>query len=263
MEHKLIRVPFDIDTAKKITNGEIKGKIVTRDGRSARIICWNKKSDSRYNIVGLTDETAIELIHTYTISGNEGAGLIGNADLFLEIPECLTFADGEVVVQSWERDGHYCKWVSIIRDAELWDNDKIATTDYFSVCIDADDNNKFAPCFGGMSNSATDIRKADDSEKEIVINTLNESKDERAKDYLERFFGIEKEEKPKCELKPFDKVLCRDKDNSKWEVDIFRHIIENAVYEYKYSCMCDTWKYCIPYEGNEHLLGTTDDYKEE
>ena len=97
-------------------------------------------------------------------------------------------------------------------------------------------------------------RFATEPEKQKLIEALQESTDPRAKDCLKKL-GIEV--KPKCELKPFDKVLCRDDANYKWEVDIFRHIIEGD-YEYnKYSCMSDTWRYCIPYEGNEHLLGTT------
>ena len=54
-------------------------------------------------------------------------------------------------------------------------------------------------------------------------------------------------------FKPFDKVLVRANKDCKW-VPRFFAIIKDDVY-------CDTngsWaKYCIPYEGNEHLLGTT------
>ena len=40
---KLVRVPFDLELAKKITNGECDGRIVTRDGKNARVVCWDKK----------------------------------------------------------------------------------------------------------------------------------------------------------------------------------------------------------------------------
>lgn len=30
----MIKIPFDIELAKKITNGEVEGKVVTRDGQS-------------------------------------------------------------------------------------------------------------------------------------------------------------------------------------------------------------------------------------
>jgi hypothetical protein len=60
-------------------------------------------------------------------------------------------------------------------------------------------------------------------------------------------------------LKPFDStVLVRDSAKEPWKPEFF-------------GCLCDTdncpymvvggirWKCCIPYENNEHLLGTTDD----
>lgn len=39
METKMIQVPFDIELARKITSGDILGKVVTRDGKNARIVC--------------------------------------------------------------------------------------------------------------------------------------------------------------------------------------------------------------------------------
>lgn len=62
--------------------------------------------------------------------------------------------------------------------------------------------------------------------------------------------------KPKFdELKPFDKVLVRDRESDKWRANLFGYIDK---YEY-YHCVFANWVYCIPYAGNEHLLGTTKD----
>lgn len=61
--------------------------------------------------------------------------------------------------------------------------------------------------------------------------------------------------KPKIELKPFDKVLCRDYDTRKWEAELFGFKSDTG----RYHCVGGTWYQCIPYEGNEHLLGTTKD----
>ena len=68
------------------------------------------------------------------------------------------------------------------------------------------------------------------------------------------------------ELKPFDKVLVRDDDNKVWTANIFSHYrdrkgntVEREESAVEYVCMGFTWKQCIPYEGNEHLLGTTED----
>lgn len=68
--------------------------------------------------------------------------------------------------------------------------------------------------------------------------------------------------KNEFELKPFDKVLVRDKNTKVWEIDIFEKY-EDSISEFCYKCMMSLWKQCIPYEGNEHLLGTTKSPQEE
>lgn len=64
------------------------------------------------------------------------------------------------------------------------------------------------------------------------------------------------DQETKHQFKPFDKVLVRDSDNSKWYCDFFMKINHDA--PSKFNCLvCGDWKQCIPYEGNEHLLETT------
>lgn len=59
-------------------------------------------------------------------------------------------------------------------------------------------------------------------------------------------------------LKPYDKVLVRDNDIKEWCISFFSHC--NGLETYKYSCINSCgYAQCIPYEGNEHLLGTTND----
>ena len=66
-------------------------------------------------------------------------------------------------------------------------------------------------------------------------------------------------EKPKCEFKTFDKVLRRNEKDDVWEADLFSHYREES--QYPFRCIGFSRKYCIPYEGNEHLLGTTDNFE--
>lgn len=61
-------------------------------------------------------------------------------------------------------------------------------------------------------------------------------------------------EKPKCEFKTFDKVLGRNEKDDVWEADLFSRYREES--QYPFRCIGFGRKYCIPYEGNEHLLGT-------
>lgn len=79
--------------------------------------------------------------------------------------------------------------------------------------------------------------------------TLFPSKDQR--DWSK--FGINDQE-TKHQFKPFDKVLVRDDDDTTWRCDFFSHLGDKKGV---FICLTTWWKQCIPYEGNEHLLGTT------
>ena len=65
--------------------------------------------------------------------------------------------------------------------------------------------------------------------------------------------------KPKCKFKPFDKVLGRNEKDDVWEAELFSHYREES--QYPFRCIGFARKYCIPYEGNEYLLGTTNNPK--
>lgn len=56
-------------------------------------------------------------------------------------------------------------------------------------------------------------------------------------------------------LKSFDsRVLVRDANCYEWEADIFGRYSDGYI-----TLGGGKWKQCIPYKGNEHLLGTSDD----
>ena len=67
--------------------------------------------------------------------------------------------------------------------------------------------------------------------------------------------------KPECSFKPFDKELIRDSKEQLWIANYFSLYNEKDK-DYPYVCMGGSYRFCIPYEGNEHLLGTTDPYTE-
>ena len=49
------KVPFDLELAKKITNKEVKGRIVTEDKLTARIICFDMRYGGSKNLAALVD----------------------------------------------------------------------------------------------------------------------------------------------------------------------------------------------------------------
>lgn len=57
------------------------------------------------------------------------------------------------------------------------------------------------------------------------------------------------------EFKPFDKVLMRDSEHEIWEPALFSGKVGDAFKDTSLS----VYRYCIPYEGNEHLAGMYND----
>ncbi len=73
---------------------------------------------------------------------------------------------------------------------------------------------------------------------------------------------LEKQGEQKHQFKPFDRVLVRVDNEDKWTCDIFSHYDYDADYDkYVYVCVSTSWTQCIPFEGNEELIGTTNEPK--
>ena len=241
MEHKMVIIPFDLETAKRIREGKISGRIVTEKGRYRAEIVYEDN---------LSNCPLLVVIHSISVSADwfsaTGKALSSENRLLLEVPEYITFKDGEVLSNE---DGSFIFILNI--------HGKYLTSFYASLAAGAGLNisGNFAAC----NNEIERYRLATDSEKQRMINALKASKNPKAKEYLKRFFGIEEE--PKYEFKPFDKVLVRKEGNKKWNISLFaREIVDdyNGL-PYKYECSNGTlWDYCIPFEGNECLLETAE-----
>ena len=115
-------------------------------------------------------------------------------------------------------------------------------------------------CMSFFKEDLCKLRLATEEEKQQLFEAL--TKEGKAWD-------SEKKEvvdlKPNVELKPFDKVLCRNSKDDTWEADFFARLTRKEI-DYtqsgKYLCVGDLWMYCIPYnEETAHLLGTTDEWK--
>ena len=64
-------------------------------------------------------------------------------------------------------------------------------------------------------------------------------------------------------LKPLQPVLVRDTNGQVWTMDLFSHKIDtNKRLRISFVCVGHYPNQCIPYEGNEHLLGTVNDCDE-
>lgn len=101
------------------------------------------------------------------------------------------------------------------------------------------------------------IRFATEEEKEKLFQAI---KDNGYK-WNEETKTLEKLIQNKFDI-PFEsKVLVRNNDNNLWKPAIFGFKTENKSLPF-YVLGGTCWKQCIPYEGNEHLLGNTGDCDE-
>lgn len=69
------------------------------------------------------------------------------------------------------------------------------------------------------------------------------------------YFVLEKTENPAHEFRVRDEVLVRDYNDQRWAFSIFSHYDDDHTVR-RYKCVSGAWSQCIPYEGNQHLLGT-------
>lgn len=244
METKMIRVHFDVELAKKITNGKVEGKIVTRNGKNVRIVCFDRKSElNKFPILALIENEKVETSYIFNPKGYTNFyGLETSSDLFFEIPEYMTFKDGDVL--SYDGGTFILKRIDGKDRAEYYAN-------FYGICTAFD-----SAC--SMKNLVNHLRISTEEEKIRLIASMKESKRPESKEYLKRFFGIE--EKPEYEFKPFDKVLVRQSTDDKWEALFFSNKTENV---HKYRCCGMNYLFCIPYnEQTAHLLGTNKDWEE-
>ena len=111
---KFKKIPFDLELAKKIMNGKVKGRIVAKDGLNARIVCFDlKHGGSKNNIIDLTDCGDYELTLKYEPNGKVTI-MQDKYDLHLEVP--TYYRDySNFMPQKWQacivRDFNYEVWV--------------------------------------------------------------------------------------------------------------------------------------------------------
>lgn len=260
MEQKLVRVPFDIEMAKKITSGDMPGKVVTRDERGVRIICWDRKNKDCPIVALILNECDVENIMSFTKDGTFWrSGAEDKRDLFLEIPEYLTYKDGDIIYGEVDNGGgDYCKWLSIVKEIDCIQG-KPYVVSYVDYIWDSS-YNCGALEYMGHSDNFDLIRLATEEEKARFAKRLQENKDPVSDEYLEKYFGITPSPKlsnsakiGKNEFKPFDRVLVRQSKADKWEAMLFSNYTSEP---HRYRCGGMNYMFCIPYEGNENLIDT-------
>lgn len=160
----------------------------------------------------------------------------------LEIePAQLEFKNGDVLFVKCDKQDFIEIFNYSEKNGDLYDYTSLNT-----ATQDLDISGKY----GIYKDEIVEIRIATEEEKLQLFSAL--AKEGKAWDAEKKqIVGL----KPKVGLKPFDKVLVRDSASDKWRANLFGYIGK----DWHYYCIYANWNYCIPYEGNESLLGTTND----
>ena len=252
METKMITIPFDVELAKEIQAGTKPGKITSRGGRDARIVCWDRKAYTNYHIVALLDTPKFELVTSHTETGESNS--YNEYNLMLQVPEWTQFKEGDVIYcDTTDYRGDRYIWLAIVTELFYHVTDGISLDFYFAIDIEGKDKGKSE--FDGLGHYADSVRLATEEEKQQLIDALKQSTDPRAKEYLKRFFGIEEKEVSEQKLDFLQPVLVRANPAYQWLYGNFTHMSG----ELHFVSGGIGYKYCIPYtEQTKHLLGTTD-----
>lgn len=156
----------------------------------------------------------------------------------LEIEKQIEFKNGDVLFVKCDKLDFIEIFNYSKKNGDLYDHASLDT-----ATQDLDISGKYRIC----EDEIVEIRPATDEEKQKLFDALakeNKAWDAEKKQIVDL--------KPKVEMKPFDKVLVRDSESDKWRANFFGYIDKDKYYH----CVYANWVYCIPYEGNEHLLGT-------
>lgn len=148
------------------------------------------------------------------------------------------FKHGDVVIS--QKDGSMFVF-------DCWANGnftKMSIIDYFDKPSE----------FGGnelrlkhLTVKTKDYEKADEEQREFFFESLDKSYT-----FAVKCGRIMRVEKKAPHFKTYDKVLVRNRKQS-WKIDFFSYYEQFGIYRYR--TLGGYYEYCIPFDGNEHLVG--------
>lgn len=165
-------------------------------------------------------------------------GVLNIKTLKIEKPE---FKDGDVLFVKCYDSAFIEIFKYSKNNGDLYDHASLDITNKF-----LDISGKYIIC----KDQISELRLATEEEKQQLFSALE--KEGKAWDSDNKSIV---DLKPKVELKPFDRVLVRDFEDQAWQVSLFSYKDSDSYY----CCNGCAWNQCIPYIGNESLLGTTKD----
>lgn len=235
---KTVTVPFDLEMARKIQNGEVEGKIMDNYKTEYEIVKYDAKGN--YPMIGVYFNEEYNTSHARSFT-HDGKYLDHDSsfDLQLELPWYLTYGEGQYV--TIETKGH--TYVLIYKSYSKGEENPVN----YHVLFNTNYKELYFNSYCGDQTLIEEIRPSTPSEIELMHNLLQEN-GKRWNPDTKRVEDVKKE--PEHEFKPLDLILVR---SNCWELCQYAFVKDG----YVHTVGGLAFNEYIPYEGNEHLLGTT------
>lgn len=144
---------------------------------------------------------------------------------------------------------------------EIFIYKKITITDFCGSYASLNIRGKFSPYYSSFIESSARFATENEKQKFFVAMEANgyrwNAETKAIGQIIPKKFDI-------STLKPFDKVLVRHLNDNVWVASFFSHYekyLKFGCYPFVTTSL-KSFPKCIPYEGNEYLLGTTCDCEE-
>lgn len=239
---KKVTIPFDLKLAKDIQEGRVEGRILDRELTRFNILKYDAPGKYPLVCIGPSPEVHdLTIARTYTVEGKHDLESDSLYDLSLEVPECITWKEGDYLTVNHDGRVHVIIYKSydhlVNMNVISYHASYRAGTGYLDLDSTMSDGGSITPSTPGEIQSLTDMLAC---------------RGKRWNPGTKRVEDVKREPEP--EFKPFDRVLVRDDDRDYWRPEFFSYKDDNGN-----ICCCGgvRWTTAIPYEGNEHLTMTT------
>lgn len=164
--------------------------------------------------------------------------------------ECIMFPSSEM--RDWNKFFKYGDVVINQKDGAMfvfdcWANGNLtemSIIDYFDK-PSSYGGNEFR--LKHLTVNTKDYQKADEEQRKWFFDLM-----EQSYTFAVKCGRITRVEKKAPHFKTYDKVLVRNRKQS-WKIDLFSHYVQFGTYNFR--TLGGYYEYCIPFDGNEHLVG--------
>lgn len=219
---------------------------ILRDYKENEIILYTTMFGNAF-FKGITREGVIVLESTNTVD----IPLDANGRMLqAQSGECTIFPSSEM--RDWNKFFKHGDVVVSQKDGGMFVFDYWASGNFTKmIIIDYFDK---PSSFGGkkvkpkyLTVKTKDYQKADEEQREFFFESMDKSYT-----FAVKCGRITRVEKKAPHFKTYDKVLVRNRKQS-WKIDMFSHYEQFGSFHYR--TLGGYYEYCIPFDGNEHLVG--------